>query len=121
MNYVPPAARFLALAIVHDGNPKRGLTEAQMVERCGLMRAAGVHDYDLGANSNLRNRIQRNWAGSSIWKKTWREAGYRPVFERVEGSRPTRWRVNDEYAEELRKELGRGPGRGARPQQPRLI
>jgi hypothetical protein len=115
MNYVPEAARFVALAFLHEGNPKRGLTEQQLIKACARQRAAGLHEFNLGTNSNLRNRLQRNCAQAKIWKEEWRHKGYRPIFERIDDSHPKHWRVNDQYADELRWELGHGP------QEPRLL
>jgi hypothetical protein len=90
---VPPAARVLAQAIIRIerwlGHP-RGATEVEIVEECARMRAAGIHTYDLGSSTNLRNRIQRNWAGGKIYREKWGRT-YAPVFERIEGSHPTRW------------------------------
>jgi hypothetical protein len=84
---VPRAARVVAQAIENIGH---AATEAEMVRECQRMRDAGIHDYDLGSTSNLRNRIQRNWAGSKIYQETWGPKGYAAIFIRVPGS-PVRW------------------------------
>jgi hypothetical protein len=48
------------------------------------MRLEGFHNFDEGGNTNLRNRLQRNWCGSTIWKNKWGpKNGYASIFTRV--------------------------------------
>jgi len=86
---VPAAARVVAQAIENIGYPA---TEDEIVRECQRLKNAGVHDFDLGARSNLRNRIQRNWPESKIYQETWGPKGYAAIFVRVPGY-PARWRL----------------------------
>jgi hypothetical protein len=87
---VPRAGRVVAQAIENIieriGRPA---TEEQIILECRRMRDAGLHDYDLGSNTNLRNRIRRNWSGSKIYQTTWGPKGYAAIFVQV----PVRWRL----------------------------
>lgn len=78
---IPPAARILALAMARIGRPA---FEWEIVAECAKMRREGLHDFDLGSSNNLRNRLQRNWAGSKIYQTKWAKT-YAAIFVRIPG------------------------------------
>jgi len=94
-DYVPPAARHIVYAIRTIGRPA---TEKEIVEQCVHMRRDYMTDFDLGMSSNLRNRIQRNWAEASIYKNKWAHKGYAAIFIRIKKpGEPVRWWVEEWY------------------------
>jgi hypothetical protein len=93
--YVPPAAKAIVYALRAIGYPS---TENEIIEQCARMRVDRMTDFDLGTNSNIRNRIQRNWSDSSIYRSTWAAKGYADIFIRIKKpGEPVRWWVQDWY------------------------
>jgi hypothetical protein len=88
---VPARAHVAAYAIVYRLGGEA--TEAQNIEECARMAQEGLHDMNMGYNSNLRNCYQRNCADKLIYKK---DGWYRKnaaIFEEVVNTSPPRWRV----------------------------
>jgi len=74
---VPLAACIIAHALYLI---KRPAHEDEIIAMCSRMRELGYHDFKLGVPNNLRNRIQRNWGESKIYKDTWGPKGYAAIF-----------------------------------------
>ena len=87
---VPKGARIIALVILDAGRP---LTEQEIVRACRRMKDAGLHDFDLGTSTNLRNRIQRSCSDYKIHREKWGPVdGYADIFRRVPGE-PARFKL----------------------------
>ena len=86
---VPRAARVVAQALWNIG---RAATEPEIIRECRRLRDAGLHDFDEGSRTNLRNRIQRNCSFYKIYRETWGPDGYANIFIRVPG-KPARFKL----------------------------
>jgi hypothetical protein len=84
---ISPATRMIALAIRLIGHPA---SEQEIRKRCRYMRDMGLHNFDL-SGPNIRNKIQRHWAGSTIFKTT-HGSKNAAIFVRVPG-KPVRWKL----------------------------
>lgn len=93
---IPDAALTIAKAIERLGRSPSGYTEDQLIAECTKMREEGLHTFLLGFTTNgepgnIRNRLQRNWGGSRIYKETWGpKNGYAAIFVQAE-AKPPHW------------------------------
>lgn len=96
---VPARARVIAQAILRFKRRGHGPpTENEIIWEAKRMRAEGLHNMNIGSNTNLRNGLQRSWAGSTIYKNKWGKPphNYAPIFIRLEPTYQhplTRWDV----------------------------
>jgi hypothetical protein len=94
-NYVPPAARHKVYALRTIGHPA---TEQELEQQCARMRVDYMTEFLHGANSNLRNCMQRNCSAYKIYRDVWGPKGYADIFIRIKKSgEPVRWWVADWY------------------------
>jgi hypothetical protein len=94
-NYVPPAARHKVYALRTIGH---AATEQELEQQCARMRVDYMTEFLHGANSNLRNCMQRNCSYYKIYRDVWGPKGYADIFIRIKKpGEPVRWWVVDWY------------------------
>lgn len=86
---VPPAEHVIAWAIHYRIG--HAASEDEIITACATMREEGLHNFDLGSETNLRNRIQRQCVGYGI-QPGFERKNYAPIFEKVD-RHPVRWQL----------------------------